>query len=112
MALHDMIGLGDDARMVEALNHWGIPVTEDQFTITTTSGIAAWELARKGFGCLPMADALASGFPDMQRLLPDHPITFPTWLVTHRDLHTSRRIRLVFDLLAEMLADVLTGSPE
>ncbi|MEN8934249.1 MAG: LysR family transcriptional regulator, partial [Planktotalea arctica] len=27
----------------------------------------------------------------------------PTWLVTHRELHTSRRIRLVFDLLAAEL---------
>jgi hypothetical protein len=26
------------------------------------------------------------------------------WLVTHRELHSSRRIRLVFDLMAEMLA--------
>jgi hypothetical protein len=27
----------------------------------------------------------------------------PIWLVTHRELHTSRRIRLVFDVLAEAL---------
>ncbi|MFB3111130.1 MAG: LysR family transcriptional regulator, partial [Gemmatimonadales bacterium] len=27
----------------------------------------------------------------------------PVWLVTHRELHTSRRIRLVFDVLAETL---------
>jgi hypothetical protein len=32
------------------------------------------------------------------------PIVFPTWLVTHRELHTSRRIRLVYDMLAEFLA--------
>jgi len=25
---------------------------------------------------------------------------FPIWLATHRELHTSRRIRLVFDVLA------------
>jgi hypothetical protein len=27
----------------------------------------------------------------------------PVWLVTHRELHTSRRIRIVYDLLAEEL---------
>lgn len=27
----------------------------------------------------------------------------PIWLVTHRELHTSRRIRIVFDVLAECL---------
>jgi len=31
------------------------------------------------------------------------PVEFPIWLVTHRELHTSRRIRLVFDLLAEAM---------
>jgi hypothetical protein len=29
---------------------------------------------------------------------------FPIWLVAHRELNTSRRIRLVFDLLAQDLA--------
>jgi hypothetical protein len=27
----------------------------------------------------------------------------PVWLATHREMHTSRRIRVVFDLLAEDL---------
>jgi hypothetical protein len=31
-------------------------------------------------------------------------IPVPVWLVSHRELHTSRRIRIVFDLLAEELA--------
>ena len=33
----------------------------------------------------------------------------PVWLVSHRELHTSRRIRVVFDLLAEELG-MLTRS--
>ena len=42
----------------------------------------------------------------MERVLPDmEPIVFPIWLTTHRELHTSRRIRLVFDLLAEHLTE-------
>lgn len=32
------------------------------------------------------------------------PMFFPIWLATHRELHTSRRIRLVFDVPAEVLA--------
>jgi hypothetical protein len=38
-------------------------------------------------------------------------ITFRIWLVTHRELHTSRRIRVVFDHLAEGLLKVPPGSP-
>jgi DNA-binding transcriptional LysR family regulator len=29
--------------------------------------------------------------------------TYPVWLTTHRELHTSQRIRIVFDFLAEEL---------
>ena len=42
---------------------------------------------------------------ELERVLPDFgPIPVPIWLVTHRELHTSRRIRLVFDILASELA--------
>lgn len=33
------------------------------------------------------------------------PLSIPIWLTTHRELHTSRRIRVVFDLLADALAE-------
>jgi len=109
LATHDLISFGDDARMIEALSAWGLTLRPEQFTTGATSGNACWELARKGFGFAPMSDDIARAFPDMVPLLTDDaPITFPIWLVTHRDLHTSRRIRLVFDLLADMLSERLT----
>lgn len=105
LASHDFISFGDDARLIEALAAQGIPVAADNMRSGSTSGITTWELVRRGFGILPMSDDIAAQFPDVVQVLPDHPaITFPIWLVTHRELHTSRRIRLVFDLLAEMLA--------
>ncbi len=104
LAGHDIVSFGDDPRMIAALAACGLPVAPDQFTTGATSATACWELARKGFGIAPMADDIAAAFPDMVPLLTDAPaITFPVWLVTHRELHRSRRIRLVFDLLADML---------
>ena len=41
---------------------------------------------------------IALAFPELE------PVKVPAWLVTHRELRTSRRIRLVFDCLAETLA--------
>lgn len=103
---HDFISFGDDARLIEALAAQGIIVPPQNMRSGSTSGITTWELVRRGFGLLPMSDDIAAQFPDVAQILPDHPaITFPIWLVTHRELHTSRRIRLVFDLIAEMLAD-------
>ena len=46
-----------------------------------------------------------SGEPLVRRALPDlQPLVFPIWLVAHREVNTSRRIRVVFDILAEELA--------
>jgi DNA-binding transcriptional LysR family regulator len=55
-----------------------------------------------------MSVDVARASPDLEVLLPDSdPVMFPTWLVTHRELHTSRRIRLVYDLLAEELPKLM-----
>ena len=43
--------------------------------------------------------------PLVRRVLPDmEPLVFPIRLVAHREVNTSRRVRVVFDLLAEELA--------
>ncbi|WP_299685753.1 LysR family transcriptional regulator [uncultured Tateyamaria sp.] len=103
LAGHDFISLGDDVRMRTAMAQYGVPVDKIQMRAGSDSGIATWEMVRKGLGIFPMSDEIAGQFPDVVRLLDGQvDITFPIWLVTHRDLHTSRRIRLVFDLLAEM----------
>ena len=65
---------------------------------------------RQGFGIAIMADDVAQGVPGLEPLLPEmEPIRFPVWLVSHRELHTSRRIRLVYDLLAEFFAGLGRG---
>jgi DNA-binding transcriptional LysR family regulator len=45
-------------------------------------------------------------------VLPDQPLpSLPVWLVTHRELHASRRLRAVFDLLAERLQALAQRPP-
>jgi DNA-binding transcriptional LysR family regulator len=61
-------------------------------------------LVQQGLGIGPMMNEIASGTPGVVRVLDEvPPIRFPNWLVTHRALRTSRRIRLVFDALVETL---------
>lgn len=101
---HDFLSLGDDTLNANWLQEHGYPVPVDNFQMSANTGIAAWELARAGFGIFPMSDAVGRADPDMVCLLEGvADITFPTWLVTHRDLHTSRRIRLVFDFLIDAM---------
>ena len=102
---HDFISMGDDALYLDAMHQRGIPVRAENLCLSSTSGITIWELVRKGFGIFPMSEDIARQFDDVEAVLPDVTnMSLPVWLVTHRDLHTSRRIRLVFDSLAEMLS--------
>lgn len=105
LATHDFISYGDVDRMLEYLHPLGFPITADNFLIGSQSGLVAWELCKQGFGIAPMSEEVAAKEPSLQRILPDlAPISFPIWLTTHREVHTSRRIRLVFDTLAEHLS--------
>ena len=38
-------------------------------------------------------------------------LKYPVWLATHQELHTSRRIRLVFDMLSDYLKRTYRGAP-
>lgn len=105
LAQHDFISFGDVNQMLGFLHPLGFPITEKNFLIGSESGVVSWELARQGFGIAAMVEEIADNSPTVERILPDLvPVSVPIWLTTHRELHTSRRIRLVFDLLAEFLA--------
>ena len=70
-----------------------------------TSVVTAWEMIRQGLGIGVMFRNVAEGAPGVEPVLPDlAPFDVPIWLAVHRELHPSRRIRLVFDLLAEELS--------
>jgi DNA-binding transcriptional LysR family regulator len=66
--------------------------------------IAAWEMVRRGLGIGIMSDDIALRTGGVERVLPDFaPREVDMWLTTHRELRTSRRIRVVYDFLAEAL---------
>ncbi len=103
---HDFISFGDNARMLEFLRPLGLPVSEENLRVGSSSGMAAWALVQQGMGVAIMSDHVARQTPGVERVLAGQldPVRFPIWLTTHRELHKSRRIRLVFDLLADFLS--------
>ncbi len=102
---HEFIGLGDVERMIGYMEEFGLPLTRQNFRVNSENGIFAWELVQQGFGIAPMPTIIADRTESVERLLPDmEPFVIPVWLTTHRELHSSRRIRLVYDILAEHLS--------
>jgi DNA-binding transcriptional LysR family regulator len=100
----DLLGFEPVERFAEHLNRAGIPITADRFRIISENGVVIWELVRRGMGVGVMAREIAERTPGVVCVLPDLPGTqVPVWLVSHRELRTSPRIRLVFDILAKEL---------
>lgn len=86
------------------LRQHGLPVTEANFSCYAEHSIAHWALVRQGMGIGVMMDEIARDTAGIVRVLDDvPPVRFPIWLVTHRELRTSRRIRVVFEALAQGL---------
>lgn len=103
----EFMGFDNNAELIGHLRALGLQVTEANIKVSSPTGIVAWEYARKGLGVCIMADEVAAKCPEVVPVLDDlEPVYFPIWLVTHRELHTSRRIRLVFDHLADGLRNI------
>jgi DNA-binding transcriptional LysR family regulator len=106
LAQHDFVGFEDTDRMIAYLADIGIVLKPENFRIVSANGLVVWELVQQGFGITPMAELVGHRTKNVERLLPNMPpIVFPVWLTTHRELHSSRRIRLVFDILADTLKE-------
>ncbi|WP_371171465.1 LysR family transcriptional regulator [Aliiroseovarius sp. 2305UL8-7] len=102
---HDFVGIGETSEMIGYLTPLGINLTPNNFHIGSNSGVVAWDYVRQGLGISFMSDEVANVTKGVTRILPEmEPVVFPVWLITHRDLHTSKRIRLIFNTLSEFLS--------
>ncbi|WP_084863828.1 LysR family transcriptional regulator [Salibaculum halophilum] len=107
MAALDWVAFGDPALMCGHIRAMGVPVSPESFVVHSENGIVAWEMVCSGMGVCPMDASIAAQEPRVEPVLPEVlSVDFPVWLVTHREIHNSPRIRLVFDHLAEVLARV------
>ena len=62
-------------------------------------------MVKRGMGVAVMLREVAERTPGVVNLLPEMaPIPVPIWLVTHQELQSSPRIRLVQAIVAEELA--------
>lgn len=99
----------DPGRGVERLNaSFGVALRPAQFQVVADNGVMMRELARQGLGIAVLPVPLEAAAPDPRLVrvpVALQPVSIPLWLVTHRELHHSARIRLAFDLLVERLSE-------
>ena len=107
VADHAFVGPLNQDLLIATLNNLGLPFRAESFAMSSDSGMVVWEMMKAGFGMSLLPEVLCDAEPGLEKVFPDlTPIQFPIWLVTHRELQTSRRIRIVFDQLARGMADI------
>lgn len=98
------VGLVDNAKFLAGLNKLGLDLTPQNFIYATENHIVHWSFVKCGAGIGVMPKYVGDEDPDVQRVLPNFiSINIETWVVSHKELKTSRRIRFVFDFLVNAL---------
>lgn len=104
LAKCDLVCFGDQAILLQHLGAMGVDFPPQSVRSHSHSGIVAWEMVRNGLGVGVMSQSIAEQLGGVEPVLPTRlEVKFPVWLVTHRELHTTKRMRLVFDMLAQDL---------
>jgi DNA-binding transcriptional LysR family regulator len=106
---HDLIGFDRSELIINAARRLGLDMERGDFVVRTDSQTAAWELVKAGLGIGFGQQRLVADAPGMVSLLPEIRFPLEVWLTTHRELFTSRRIRAIYDALAERLTGYLKG---
>lgn len=92
-------------------NGLGLSLGAENFPVVTRSIPAQIALVRAGLGIGVAPVHLGETDPALIRALQQTvSLPFPVWVVAHSDLKTSRRVRLVFDLIADMLPGLISRS--
>lgn len=99
------VGTDRSGRFLNYLRQHGLPLSEANFSCYCDHSVPHLALVQQGLGIGAMMDEIAQNTPGLRRVLDEvPPVRFPIWLVTHRELRTSRRIQVVYEALAQGLA--------
>lgn len=110
LAHADYVGYDSNSAYLTVLEQIGIKLGAENFPYKTESHLTHWSIVKEGAAIGVMPDFVGDKEPLVQRVsdkLP--PLPMDTWIVAHRELRTSRRIRTVFDYLVNELNALIKG---
>lgn len=104
MAAHRLVGYVEDLLYTPSLDYTGEFLKDWRSTLAVSSAMGQTEAVRAGAGIGILHAFMASGDSRLVPVLPEHRISRAYWTVMHEDLRGLRRIALVSDFLAEIVA--------
>lgn len=87
------------------------PIHRGLFALRTDNDLVALAALRAGCGVGICQTPIAARNPDLVRVVPERSFPIDMWLVMHEDQKGVRRVRLVFDALAEALGAYVKSAP-
>ncbi len=105
LARADMIGMDSPERMIAEMRRFGVDMPGLTVPLQCSNTSVIWEMVKAGHGLTLMSDAIGARTPGVEAIdVPGLPVIgFPVWLITHREIRTARRIRVVFDYFADAI---------
>jgi DNA-binding transcriptional LysR family regulator len=101
----DFVGFETSGQMIQRLAEMGLKLTTKNFPFLSANRLVQWELAKQGICIGIFADQAAEAEPRLAKVLPNEPpYEGEIWLVAHRELRMNRRVRTVYEFLAEELS--------
>ena len=106
---HALIGF-DKEPSVRRLPEMGIPIRRELFAFRCDSDVGQYAALRAGFG-VGFCQVALGRRDGLVPVLPAVGFELGVWLVVHKDLKSSRRVRLLFDHLAAHLRAYIASEP-
>ena len=101
---HDLIGGDRNDDTLKGFAAQGLVVGREQFAFRADDLIVVWQAVRAGLGVGFVSEYLIRSDPAVIPVLPKLKIQpLPVWLAVHKEIRTSKRIRAVYDFLADAL---------
>ncbi len=101
---HDVVGYDRADLLIRGFRAAGVEVDRHFFSFRSDDQVVAWRMVVEGFGIGFMQTPIGEAEPRVQRILAELELpALPMWLTAHSELKTNRRIRRVYDFLAESL---------
>ncbi len=104
VARHALIGFDKETAVVQSLRRLGLTLTREMFALRCDADLAQLAALRAGFGLGVCQFGIARRDPDLVPVLTNvFKFEIEMWLAMHKDLRGTKRMRLLFDHLAEGL---------
>jgi DNA-binding transcriptional LysR family regulator len=99
---HELIGGDTDEEILKGFNSMGLTIQREKFKFRSDDLNATWAAVRAGLGIGFVSEYQIRAEPSVVAVLPLLKIApLPVWLTVHREIRINRRIRAVYDFLAQ-----------